>query len=87
MDAGHFVSRDRYATRWSEVNVNVQCPHCNRFRAGEQYRHGVAIDKKYGPGTAQMLEQLGSARGTKISPEWIEERIEYYRKKVKEIMK
>lgn len=56
MDAGHFVTRDNMATRWEEQNVNAQCPHCNRFKAGKQFEHGLAIDKKYKqPGLASSL--------------------------------
>lgn len=56
MDAGHFVTRDNMATRWEEENVNAQCPHCNRFKGGKQFEHGLAIDKKYKkPGLANEL--------------------------------
>jgi 5-methylcytosine-specific restriction endonuclease McrA len=37
LQAGHFVSRKHYATRWDEDNVQVQCSGCNVFRYGEQY--------------------------------------------------
>lgn len=37
MQAGHFMSRKHYATRWDEENVQVQCSSCNVFRSGEQY--------------------------------------------------
>ena len=37
MQAGHFMSRTKYATRWDEENVQVQCVRCNRFSQGEQY--------------------------------------------------
>ena len=67
MDAGHFVPRDRIATRWDETNVHPQCRECNRFRSGKQYEHGRAIDRMYGSGTADRLMALGSARGAKIS--------------------
>lgn len=37
LQAGHFMSRKHYATRWDEENVQVQCSSCNVFRYGEQY--------------------------------------------------
>ena len=37
IDAGHFQSRGKYATRWNEDNVKPQCKRCNGFRGGEQY--------------------------------------------------
>jgi len=83
-DAGHFIPRDRKATRWDEKNVNAQCLRCNRFRSGEQYEHGLAIDRMYGTGTVDILKRLGSMR-SKISASWLEYQIEEYRKKVKEL--
>jgi hypothetical protein len=80
-DAGHFIPRDRKATRWDECNVNAQCHRCNRFRSGEQYDHGLAIDRKYGEGTAEKLKNMGSLR-SKVSAGWLEYQIEEYRKKV-----
>jgi hypothetical protein len=54
-DAGHFITRDNMATRWNEQNVNAQGRGDNRFKSGKQYEHGLAIDKKFGPGTASKL--------------------------------
>lgn len=83
-DAGHFIPRDRKATRWEEKNVNAQCPRCNRFRSGEQYEHGLAIDRKYGKGTAEILKREGTMR-SKVSAGWLEYQIELYRKEVKKL--
>ncbi len=85
-DAGHFVSRDRKSTRWNEKNVNAQCPYCNRYRSGEQFLHGKAIDQKYGPGTADALIQLGKTR-SKIPAGWLMYHIDMYLDKVKELRK
>lgn len=38
LQAGHFMSRKFYATRWDEKNVQVQCYACNVMRYGEQYK-------------------------------------------------
>ena len=85
MDAGHFFQRDRKATRWDERNVHAQCPHCNRFRGGEQFAHGQAIDRLYGNGTAGLLKILGQQRGIKVSTEWLIFEIDRYRKKIKKM--
>jgi hypothetical protein len=37
LQAGHFISRKHYTTRWDEDNVQVQCVGCNVYRYGEQY--------------------------------------------------
>lgn len=54
---GHFQSRKHYATRWDEVNCQVQCAGCNVFRYGEQYKFAVNLDAKFGVGTAESLQQ------------------------------
>ena len=58
MDAGHFQSRRYSATRYHEQNAHAQCQACNKYNAGEQYRHGQEIDLRYGAGTAEYLETL-----------------------------
>jgi len=61
MDTGHFQSRRYLLTRYDEHNANAQCQNCNQWNSGEQYRHGLEIDKKFGEGTAKELEN--KARG------------------------
>lgn len=53
--AGHFMSRRYSSTRYDEENVNSQCAKCNTFNHGEQYKYAVALDLKYGAGTAAKL--------------------------------
>jgi len=55
-DAGHFQVRAKLLTRYDERNVHLQCKECNKYGKGQQYRHGKAIDGKYGIGTAEELE-------------------------------
>ena len=77
LHAGHFQSRKHYATRWDEVNVQVQCPKCNLFGQGEQFKFGLRLDKEYGEGTAEQLEQ--KARNTvKLSNDDLNEMILKY---------
>jgi len=66
MTNGHFVKRNKPMTRFNEENCAAQCVHCNGYADGEQFKHGKAIDKKYGSGTAEKLMQLGNIRGQKI---------------------
>lgn len=64
-DAGHFMSRGEKVTRFDEENVNLQCAYrCNRLRSGEHEKYRLALDVKYGSGTAEKLEKL--ARETKL---------------------
>ena len=68
--------------RWEEENVNAQCQSCNRFKSGKQYEHGLAIDRKYGAGTATKLVIKGKGVCNWTAPE-IEKMITYYRSEVK----
>jgi hypothetical protein len=56
MQAGHFITRKQSATKYDEVNVQVQCVSCNIFGQGMQFIFGRNLDLKYGEGTADQLE-------------------------------
>lgn len=85
MTNGHFVKRDRTATRYNEKNCHPQCVGCNEFQDGMEYRHGKEIDKKYGPGTAEMLQNIGATRGARarLGKYRLKEIADKYREKVK----
>ena len=55
---GHFVQRGCKLTRFDEQNASLQCPYCNTYRYGEQFRHGIEIDRKFGQGTTDRLVEL-----------------------------
>ena len=77
LQAGHFMSRKHYATRWDEDNVGVQCSACNVFRYGEQY----LFAKYLGTEKADML--LNKSRKTVKFPDWeIQEMIDLYKTKI-----
>lgn len=59
-NAGHFVTRTHISTRWDERNCHAQCPRCNKWEGGEQYRHGIYVDKTHGNGTADELIREGA---------------------------
>lgn len=82
-DCGHYVPRDRRAVRWTKTNAHFQCPYCNRFRNGEQSLHGMYIDRRYGKGTAQQLQDISRVRGCKIDQGWIILMIEDMKKELK----
>ena len=77
LQAGHFMSRKHYSTRWEETNVQVQCSGCNVFRYGEQYKFGIYLEQVYEKGTAEEL-QAKSREITKFSDYRLLELIEYY---------
>ena len=85
MDAGHFVTRENMGTRWEEENVNAQCPHCNRFKSGKQYEHGLAIDQKYKKaGTASLLVIKGKSVCNWTDHE-VDTMYKYYKNAVREL--
>lgn len=86
MQNGHFQSRKHLATRWDEENCQVQCVGCNMFKAGEQYKFSIALDAKYGEGTAEELEFLARTI-MKVSRIDYEEKIGYYKELVEKLKK
>ena len=86
MQNGHFQSRKHLTTRWDLKNCQVQCVGCNMFKAGEQYKFSLALDGKYGEGTAAELEIL--ATGTwKITRVEYEDFVAYYKSAVEKLKK
>lgn len=80
LQAGHFMSRKHYATRWDDENVQVQCSACNVFRDGEQY----LFAKYLGIEKADML--FAKSRESVKFPDWeIQEMIEKYKKLLSEV--
>lgn len=61
MQNGHFASRRHLSTRWLDKNMNWQCPACNMWWSGEQFKHWLAIDKMYWSGTAEQIMRLANS--------------------------
>lgn len=55
-DNGHYVNRSHMSLRFSELNCNAQCRHCNRFQEGniQDYRKGLI--EKIGEPKVLLLE-------------------------------
>ena len=79
LQAGHFMSRKHYSTRWDETNVQVQCSGCNVFRYGEQFKFGMYLEDAYEKGIAESLQNK-SREIAKFSDIHLKEMIEYYNK-------
>ena len=82
VDAGHFMSRKHYSTRWDERNVKPQCKHCNMYRNGEQYKFSQYLGK-------ELSEELFilSKKTVKYSNAELNGMAEYYKKVVKDLEK
>tara|TARA_R100001594_G_scaffold142473_2_gene189417 strand:- start:993 stop:1370 length:378 start_codon:yes stop_codon:yes gene_type:complete len=81
VDAGHFQSRGKYATRWNEDNVKPQCKRCNGFRGGEQYQFALNL----GTDLADELVYL-SNQPARLTNEWLLEKIKHYQQEVKKLL-
>lgn len=57
-DNGHFFSRRHMSTAFHPENNNLQCKGCNGPGSGMQYDYGLAVDSKFGEGTAAKLKAL-----------------------------
>lgn len=80
LQAGHFMSRKHYATRWDEENVQVQCMACNVYRYGEQYLFAKYL------GQEKADELLARSRTMVKLKDWeLEEMIEKYKKLLSEV--
>ena len=77
-DAGHFISRGAYSTRWNEFNVQFQDKKCNIFQNGQQYLFSIALNRQYGEGTAATLLR-------KYSMDDLRDMIAKYKDKVEDI--
>lgn len=56
-DCGHFVSRNKLATRWHMDNGRPQHPQCNRNMNGRQYEFGRALERE-SPGLPDRMFAL-----------------------------
>jgi hypothetical protein len=73
MDAGHFQSRGKYATRWHEDNVKPQCKRCNGFRGGEQYQFALNLGKDLADDLVFLSNQ-----SVRFTNDELLEKIKYY---------
>jgi len=78
IQAGHFMSRKHYSTRWDERNVKPQCVACNVFQSGQAYLFSIFL----GSELSNEL-YLKSKEVIKFSSYDIEQMIEHYNTKLK----
>ena len=78
------MSRRKYATRWNEINCQVQDMGCNVFNQGEQFKFAIWLDDAYGKGTADSLV-LESNQTVKYTTEELERKIEGYKEMLSEL--
>ena len=65
-DNGHYVNRSHMSLRFSELNCNAQCRHCNRFQEGNMQDYRKGLIQKIGEQKVLLLEAQKNIT-TKIS--------------------
>ena len=78
MQAGHYISRSHYSTRWNEDNIFPQCVSCNVFKNGNYPVYAEYLDEKFGVDYKKKLRLLGAVT-VQVSRQWLEEQIKQYK--------
>lgn len=81
IQAGHFVTRARLATRWHIENAHPQCAACNVLRRGNYAAYSRWMENRYGPSIFAKLDDL-SRVPTKFTRADLEAMIEDYKGKI-----
>lgn len=80
IQAGHFISRKHYSTRWDERNVKPQCISCNMFRAGQQYLYSLYLGSNLSDELYQKSREI-----TKFTNVELQEMIDFYSTQLKRL--
>jgi hypothetical protein len=86
MQNGHFQSRRHLATRFDEINCQVQCIGCNMFKSGEQFKFHLNLNAKYGEDTSINLQHK-AMQSVKITRVEYQDYISYYKEAVENLKK
>jgi|TARA_R100000479_G_scaffold96594_1_gene47839 hypothetical protein len=81
IQAGHFMSRKHYSTRWLEDNVKPQCYGCNVMQQGQQYK----FSKYLGNNLSEELYNK-SKEVVKFTTDELQDKITYYSEQVKKFL-
>ena len=57
-DCGHYLGRQYYATRWSDINCKSQCRYCNRFNEGLKHKFRESLVRMHGLEEIERLEAM-----------------------------
>ena len=74
-EAGHFIHKN--SLDFNEININCQCPRCNKWLHGNLGEYGIRLIKKYGIKKVEQLKPEGN-RVKKFRREELEEIREKY---------
>ncbi len=86
MDAGHFISRAVWRTRWNFDNLRPQCTACNRHRQGQPHIFRRNLVNEIGRPAVEELEALAADPTPWWGErEWLEENIPVRKAMLKEL--
>ena len=80
IQAGHFMSRRHYSTRWDQDNVKPQCKACNIFGQGKQYEYSIYLGKSLSDDLLAKSRQL-----IKYSVVDLQNMIDFYENELKSL--
>lgn len=81
---GHYLSRRIMATRWNQVNCNVQCEWCNVTLHGNLSKYKDYLEQKHGEGVHEYLKEK-VRNSHKITNMEIQSIIDTYKTKILEL--
>ena len=84
-NAGHFYNaNNHWSVRFNELNVHLQCEHCNTFLSGNLIEYRTNLINKIGLEQLTLLE-AEAKKTRKFTIDELKEIIETYKKKIKDI--
>ena len=83
-NAGHYHSSTKWATRYDERNVNLQCEACNNNLSGNLIQYGKHLKAKIGLDEYNKLDELAQTT-RKYTREELRAIVEKYKQKIKEL--
>ena len=83
-DCGHFIKRQHQATRFNEINGNLQCKKCNAFEQGRNEDYERFLINKYGEDKVNLLKAAArtTSKRTKNDLEYL---AVYFKQKATEL--
>lgn len=84
--AGHYFAAGTFpGTRFEEWNINPQCSRCNRYFHGNLIEYTLYMQKKYSV-MDFTLHKIQAEHGKDYTAEQLTWKIEFYQKKLAEIL-
>ena len=84
-NAGHyFNANNHWNVRFNELNVHLQCEHCNTYLSGNLIEYRKGLINKIGEEQLTLLEAEGH-KTRKFTKDELKEIINIYKKKIKQL--